>query len=40
MNLEKEVFELSLDDIMPNRFQPREIFEDEALIFKNNLLKS
>ena len=32
MNLEKEVFELSLDDIMPNRFQPREIFEDESLM--------
>ena len=31
MNLEKEIFELSLNDIMPNRFQPREIFEDEAL---------
>ena len=31
MNLEKEIFELSLADIMPNRFQPREIFEDESL---------
>lgn len=31
MNLEKEIFELSLNDIMPNRFQPREVFEDEAL---------
>ena len=32
MNLDKEIFELSLGDIMPNRFQPREVFEDEALM--------
>ena len=31
MNLEKEIFDISLKDIMPNRFQPREIFEDSAL---------
>lgn len=31
MNLEKEIFEISLVDIMPNRFQPREIFDDEGL---------
>ena len=31
MNLEKEIFEISLSDIMPNRFQPREIFEDNSL---------
>ena len=31
MNLEKEIFDIALTDIMPNRFQPREIFEDEAL---------
>ena len=31
MNLEKEIFEIALKDIMPNRFQPREIFDDEAL---------
>lgn len=31
MNLEKEIFEIPLTDIMPNRFQPREIFDDEAL---------
>ncbi len=31
MNLEKEIFDIDLNDIMPNRFQPREIFEDEAL---------
>lgn len=31
MNLEQEVFEISLQDIMPNRFQPREIFDEEAL---------
>ena len=32
MNLENEIFELSLENIMPNRFQPREIFEDESLM--------
>ena len=32
MNLKNEIFELSLDDIMPNRFQPREVFEDESLM--------
>ena len=31
MNLEKEIFDISLKDIIPNRFQPREIFDDEAL---------
>ena len=31
MDLEKEIFDIELTDIMPNRFQPREIFEDEAL---------
>lgn len=31
MNLEKEIFEISLNDIMPNRFQPREIFDNDAL---------
>lgn len=31
MNLEQEVFEISLNDIMPNRFQPREIFDEQAL---------
>lgn len=31
MNLEKEVFELAIDDIMPNRFQPREVFDDESI---------
>lgn len=31
MNLEKEVFELNINDIMPNRFQPREIFDEQAL---------
>ena len=31
MNLDKEVFEISLKDIMPNRFQPREVFDDQAL---------
>ena len=31
MNLEKEIFEIELKDIMQNRFQPREIFDDEPL---------
>ena len=31
MNLEKEIFDISLQDIIPNRFQPREIFNDEQL---------
>ena len=31
MNLEKEVFELAIEDIMPNRFQPREKFDEHAL---------
>ncbi len=31
MNLEKEIFEISLTDIIPNRFQPREMFDDASL---------
>ena len=31
MNLEKEIFDISLQDIIPNRFQPREIFNDNDL---------
>lgn len=31
MNLEKEIFDIALQDIIPNRFQPREMFDDEAL---------
>ena len=31
MNLEKEIFDISLQDIIPNRFQTREMFDDEAL---------
>lgn len=31
MNLEKEVFELAVEDILPNRFQPREVFDDESI---------
>ena len=31
MNLEKEVFDIALKDIMPNRFQPREVFDENAL---------
>ena len=29
--MENEVVELYLDDIIPNRFQPREVFDDQAL---------
>lgn len=32
MNLEKEIFDIALTDIMPNRFQPREIFDDDSLL--------
>jgi len=31
MNNENEVVQLYLDDIIPNRFQPREVFDDQAL---------
>ena len=31
MNLEKEIFDISLKDIIPNRFQPREVFDERAL---------
>ena len=31
MNLDKEVFDIALGDIIPNRFQPREVFDDQAL---------
>ena len=31
MNLEKEIFDISLKDLIPNRFQPREIFNDNEL---------
>ena len=36
-NMEKEIMEISLDDIIPNRFQPRLTFDEEAL---NELAKS
>lgn len=36
-NMEKEIYEISLDDIIPNRFQPRLSFDEEAL---NELAKS
>ena len=29
--MDREVVELYLDDIIPNRFQPREVFNEEAL---------
>lgn len=31
MNMGREIVDLYVDDIIPNRFQPREIFEDKAL---------
>lgn len=31
MNLEKEIFEIAIEDLVPNRFQPREKFDDESL---------
>ena len=31
MDVGNEVFEIALSDIMPNRFQPREIFDENAL---------
>ncbi len=31
MNMDKEIVELFVDDIIPNRFQPREIFDEKAL---------
>ena len=36
-NMEKEIVEISLDDIIPNRFQPRLSFDEDAL---NELAKS
>ena len=36
-NMEKEIIEVSLDDIIPNRFQPRLSFDEDAL---NELAKS
>ena len=36
-NMEKEIVEVSLDDIIPNRFQPRLSFDEDAL---NELAKS
>lgn len=30
-NMEKEIYEISLDDIIPNRFQPRLTFDEEAM---------
>ena len=31
MNLEKEIFDIALQDIIPNRFQPREMFKESEL---------
>ncbi len=31
MNINKEIIQVSLDDIIPNRFQPREQFDEQAL---------
>ena len=36
-NMEKEILEIALEDIIPNRFQPRLTFDEEAL---NELAKS
>ena len=30
-NMEKEIYEVSLDDIIPNRFQPRLTFDEDAM---------
>ena len=35
--MDKEIIEVSLDDIIPNRFQPRLAFDEQAL---NELAKS
>ncbi len=29
-NMEKEIFDIYLDDIIPNRFQPRLTFDEKA----------
>lgn len=31
MNMDREIVDLYVDDIIPNRFQPREIFDEKAL---------
>ncbi len=31
MDMEKEIVDLLVDDIIPNRFQPREVFDEKAL---------
>ena len=31
MNLEKEIFDIEIKDIMPNRYQPREVFNEQDL---------
>ena len=31
MNMEREIYNVSVDDIIPNRFQPRLTFDDKAL---------
>ena len=38
--MDKEVVELYLDDIIPNRFQPREVFNEEALKELSESIKS
>ena len=30
-SMEKNIYEISLDDIIPNRFQPRLTFDEEAM---------
>lgn len=39
MNMEKEIFLVHVDDIIPNRFQPREIFDEKALIELSESIK-
>lgn len=39
MNLEKEIFNIYLEDIVPNRFQPREAFDEASLEELANSIK-
>jgi ParB family transcriptional regulator, chromosome partitioning protein len=39
MNMEKEIFFVHVDDIIPNRFQPREIFDETALVELSESIK-
>lgn len=37
--MDREVVDLYLDDIIPNRFQPREVFNEDALMELSNSIK-